>query len=121
MHHVDRDTPWDEIWEAFDVLRTQGKVLYFGSSNHAGWHIAKGQEAAKRRGAEPWLRGEIADVIGEPLLERLVSGSVTHAARRLDEMEAAAAYLEELGVEPRISRAAAEWLEALADGRTRPG
>ena len=51
MHHVDRDTPWDEIWEAFDVLRTQGKVLYFGSSNHAGWHIAKGQEAAKRRGS----------------------------------------------------------------------
>ncbi|MGZ4640014.1 MAG: aldo/keto reductase [Actinomycetes bacterium] len=49
MHHVDRDTPWDEIWEAFDVLRTQGKVLYFGSSNHAGWHIAKGQEAARRR------------------------------------------------------------------------
>ena len=51
MHHVDRDTPWDEIWEAFDVLRTQGKVLYFGSSNHAGWHIAKGQEAAKQRGS----------------------------------------------------------------------
>jgi aryl-alcohol dehydrogenase-like predicted oxidoreductase len=49
MHHVDRDTPWDEIWEAFDVLRTQGKVLYFGSSNHAGWQIAKGMEAARRR------------------------------------------------------------------------
>jgi aryl-alcohol dehydrogenase-like predicted oxidoreductase len=50
MHHVDRSTPWDEIWEAFDVLRTQGKVLYFGSSNHAGWHIAKAMEAARRRG-----------------------------------------------------------------------
>jgi aryl-alcohol dehydrogenase-like predicted oxidoreductase len=49
MHHVDRDTPWDEIWEAFDVLRTQGKVLYFGSSNHAGWQIAKGMEVARRR------------------------------------------------------------------------
>ena len=49
MHHVDRDTPWDEIWEAFDVLRQQGKVLYVGSSNHAGWHIAKGMEAARRR------------------------------------------------------------------------
>ena len=48
MHHVDRDTPWDEIWEAFDALRAQGKVLYFGSSNHAGWHIAKGMEAARR-------------------------------------------------------------------------
>ena len=49
MHHVDRDTPWDEIWEAFDTLRQQGKVLYVGSSNHAGWHIAKGMEAARRR------------------------------------------------------------------------
>jgi len=49
MHHVDRDTPWDEIWGAFDVLRSQGKVLYFGSSNHAGWHIARGMEAARAR------------------------------------------------------------------------
>ena len=49
MHHVDRDTPWDEIWEAFDILKAQGKVLYIGSSNHAGWHIAKGMEAARRR------------------------------------------------------------------------
>ncbi len=49
MHHIDRGTPWDEIWEAFDVLRTQGKVLYFGSSNFAGWHIAKANEAAKAR------------------------------------------------------------------------
>ncbi len=51
MHHVDRDTPWDEIWEAFDILKAQGKVLYVGSSNHAGWHIAKGMEAARRRGS----------------------------------------------------------------------
>ncbi len=50
MHHVDRSTPWDEIWEAFEVLRSQGKVLYFGSSNHAGWHIAQAMEAARRRG-----------------------------------------------------------------------
>ncbi len=50
MHHVDRSTPWDEIWEAFEVLRQQGKVLYFGSSNHAGWHITQAQETAHRRG-----------------------------------------------------------------------
>jgi aryl-alcohol dehydrogenase-like predicted oxidoreductase len=49
MHHVDRDTPWDEIWEAFETLRAQGKILYAGSSNFAGWHIAKAQEAAARR------------------------------------------------------------------------
>ena len=51
MHHVDRQTPWDEIWEAFSVLRQQGKVIYFGSSNFAGWHIAQAQEAARRHGA----------------------------------------------------------------------
>ena len=49
MHHVDRATPWDEIWEAFETLRQQGKILYAGSSNFAGWHIAKGQEAAGKR------------------------------------------------------------------------
>jgi aryl-alcohol dehydrogenase-like predicted oxidoreductase len=51
MHHVDLATPWDEIWEAFDTLKAQGKVIYVGSSNFAGWHIAKGMEAARRRHA----------------------------------------------------------------------
>ncbi len=50
MHHVDRSTPWEEIWEAFSVLRQQGKVLYFGSSNFAGWHLAQAQECARRLG-----------------------------------------------------------------------
>ena len=51
MHHVDRATPWEEIWEAMSVLRTQGKVIYFGSSNFAGWHLAQAQEAARRHGS----------------------------------------------------------------------
>ena len=49
MHHVDRETPWDEIWQALGLLVQQGKVLYVGSSNFAGWQIAQGQEAAARR------------------------------------------------------------------------
>ncbi|RCG17924.1 aldo/keto reductase [Sphaerisporangium album] len=49
MHHVDRCTPWQEIWQAMDILVAQGKVIYVGSSNHAGWHIAQGQESALRR------------------------------------------------------------------------
>jgi aryl-alcohol dehydrogenase-like predicted oxidoreductase len=49
MHHVDRDTPWDEIWQAMDVLVQQGKVLYVGSSNFAGWHITQANEAARAR------------------------------------------------------------------------
>jgi len=49
MHHVDRKTPWDEIWQAMETLVQQGKVLYVGSSNFAGWHLVKAQEAADRR------------------------------------------------------------------------
>jgi aryl-alcohol dehydrogenase-like predicted oxidoreductase len=49
MHHIDRDAPWDEVWEAMETLVAQGKVVYVGSSNFAGWHIAKANEAAKRR------------------------------------------------------------------------
>ena len=49
MHHIDRATPWDEIWEAMETLRAQGKILYAGSSNFAGWDIAAAQEAANRR------------------------------------------------------------------------
>lgn len=49
FHHVDRNTPWDEIWQATEVAVQQGKILYSGSSNFAGWHIAQAQEAAARR------------------------------------------------------------------------
>ncbi|WP_298461122.1 aldo/keto reductase [uncultured Cellulomonas sp.] len=49
FHHVDRETPWDEIWQAMEVAVAQGKVLYAGSSNFAGWHIATAQEHARQR------------------------------------------------------------------------
>lgn len=49
MHHVDRATPWDEVWQAMELLVTQGKVRYVGSSNFAGWHLAAATEAARRR------------------------------------------------------------------------
>jgi 3-hydroxyisobutyrate dehydrogenase-like beta-hydroxyacid dehydrogenase len=71
-------------------------------------------EAARVAGAEDRVHADIAGVIGEPLLERLLSGSRTHAARRADEMRAAAAYVAELGVSPRITAASAEWLEELS-------
>lgn len=49
MHHVDRECPWDETWQAFRSLINQGKVVYVGSSNFAGWDIATAcQEASKR-------------------------------------------------------------------------
>ncbi len=49
MHHIERTTPWEEIWQAMEQLVREGKVLYVGSSNFAGWHIAKAQAAAKAR------------------------------------------------------------------------
>jgi aryl-alcohol dehydrogenase-like predicted oxidoreductase len=50
MHHVDRDTSWDEIWQAMEVLVAQGKILYVGSSNFAAWHIAQANDTAAARG-----------------------------------------------------------------------
>jgi len=49
MHHVDRLTPWEEIWEAMETLVRQGKVIYVGSSNFAGWHLAQANEIARSR------------------------------------------------------------------------
>ena len=49
MHHIDRNTPWEEIWQAMEQLVQEGKVLYVGSSNFAGWHIAQANEIAKQR------------------------------------------------------------------------
>jgi aryl-alcohol dehydrogenase-like predicted oxidoreductase len=51
FHHVDRATPFEEIWQAVDVLVQQGKILYAGSSNFAGWHIARANETAHRLGS----------------------------------------------------------------------
>ncbi|MGY1435491.1 aldo/keto reductase [Streptomyces reniochalinae] len=49
MHHVDRSTPWEEIWQAMEQLVREGKVTYIGSSNFAGWQIATAQNAATAR------------------------------------------------------------------------
>jgi aryl-alcohol dehydrogenase-like predicted oxidoreductase len=49
MHHIDRNTPWDEIWQAMEQLVSEGKIIYVGSSNFAGWHITQANEIAKQR------------------------------------------------------------------------
>ena len=49
MHHINRETPWEETWEAFETLTRQGKIIYAGSSNFAGWQIAEAQGVAKSR------------------------------------------------------------------------
>ena len=70
MHHIDRDTPWEEIWEAMEQLRREGKVLYFGSSNFAGWHIARAQEQARQR--------HFMGLISEQSLYNLMARTVEH-------------------------------------------
>ena len=49
MHHIQRSTPWEEIWQAMERLVREGKVIYVGSSNFAGWDIATAQCAARER------------------------------------------------------------------------
>lgn len=75
--------------------------------------------AAEAAGREEWLEREIAAVVGEPLLERLVEGSRRHAARRVDELEAAQELLRELGVEPHVATASAAVLAGLVPDEVR--
>lgn len=77
MHHVSRQTPWEEIWQAMETLVAQGKVLYVGSSNFAGWHIGAAQQAAARRD----FLGLVAEQCIYNLLTRHVELEVIPAAR----------------------------------------
>lgn len=68
MHHIDRSTPTDEILEAFRVLRDHGKVLYFGSSNFGGWHIARFNERA-------WKQGQVG-LVSEQSIYHLMNRNI---------------------------------------------
>jgi aryl-alcohol dehydrogenase-like predicted oxidoreductase len=74
-HHVDRDTPFEEFWEAMEILRQQGKIIYVGSSNFAGWHLAKAQETAAKRN----FNGFISEQSHYNLLTRAVELEVLPA------------------------------------------
>ena len=56
MHHVDRSTPWEEIWQAMEQLVREGKISYVGSSNFAAWDIALAQSAASNATSWAWSR-----------------------------------------------------------------
>jgi len=77
MHHVDRDCPWDETWQAFDSLVKQGKIVYVGSSNFAGWDIATACQEAARRG----LTGLVSEQSIYHLANRTVELEVIPACR----------------------------------------
>lgn len=77
MHHVDRETPWEEIWQAMEILVRDGKVLYVGSSNFAGWHIAQAQAEAKARG----FLGLVSEQSLYSLRDRMIELEVIPACR----------------------------------------
>ncbi|MFI8826887.1 aldo/keto reductase [Streptomyces sp. NPDC053431] len=77
FHHVDRLTPFEEIWQAVDVLIQQGKILYAGSSNFPGYKIAQANEAAARRG----MVGLVSEQCHYNLFERRAEMEVIPAAR----------------------------------------
>jgi aryl-alcohol dehydrogenase-like predicted oxidoreductase len=77
FHHIDRSTPFDEIWQAVDVLIQQGKILYAGSSNFPGYKIAQANEAAARRG----MVGLVSEQCLYNLFERRVEMEVVPAAQ----------------------------------------
>jgi NDP-hexose 2,3-enoyl reductase len=78
MHHVSRTTPWEEIWQAMELLVMQGKVRYVGSSNFAGWHLVAAQESAARR----HFLGLVSEQCIYNLLTRHVELEVAPAAER---------------------------------------
>jgi aryl-alcohol dehydrogenase-like predicted oxidoreductase len=77
MHHIDLETPWDEIWQAMETLVRQGKVIYVGSSNFAGWNIAQAQEMARAR----HFQGLVSEQSLYNLMERRIEMEVLPAAR----------------------------------------
>lgn len=77
MHHVDHECPWDETWQAFDTLAKQGKIVYVGSSNFAGWDIATACQEASRRG----LLGLVSEQSIYHLNNRMIELEVIPACR----------------------------------------
>lgn len=77
FHHIDRNTPFEEIWQAVDVLVQQGKILYAGSSNFPGYKIAQANELAARRGSY----GLVTEQCLYNLAERRAEMEVLPAAR----------------------------------------
>jgi aryl-alcohol dehydrogenase-like predicted oxidoreductase len=77
FHHIDRETPWEEIWQATERLVQEGKIIYAGSSNFAGWHIAQANEVARRRN----FLGFVSEQSLYNLMERTVELEVVPACQ----------------------------------------
>ena len=78
MHHLDRETPWEEIWQAMDRLISDGKILYVGSANVPAWQLATGQQRAAQRN----LLGLASEQSVYNLSNRAIESEVLPACRQ---------------------------------------
>ncbi|MEA5360765.1 DUF1932 domain-containing protein [Amycolatopsis sp., V23-08] len=79
--------------------------------------VVEALQAARAAGCEDWLRQLITDELtaaNASTVERLVTGSYTHAVRRTAEMAAAAEMLDDLGVPSDVAGAARDQLAKLS-------
>ncbi len=79
MHHIDRETPWEELWQAMGQLITAGKVVYTGSSNFAAWNIVEANYTAKAKG----LMGLVSEQSIYSLINRHIELEVIPASRAM--------------------------------------
>ena len=77
MHHIDRETPWEEVWQALEQLVREGKVIYVGSSNFAAWNIAQANETAAARN----FMGLVSEQSRYNLIDRMIELEVVPACR----------------------------------------
>jgi len=77
MHHIDNETPLDEIWQAMEQLVREGKIIYVGSSNFAAWNIAQAQCIASNR----HFMGLVSEQSLYNLCDRMIELEVVPACR----------------------------------------
>ncbi len=75
----DYSTPWEEIWQGMEQLVSQGKIIYTGSCNFAGWNIAHANGIAKMRN----FMGLVCEQSVYNLNNRMIELEVIPACRKL--------------------------------------
>jgi hypothetical protein len=75
-------------------------------------------EAAEVLNMTEYARTQMLKIIyDEPMIDRFVSGSIKHAKRRVDEMEAVVEMLNSIGVSAFTSEAAVQRLKEIMEKR----
>lgn len=118
MHHIDRDVPVDEVLDAFTTLHAQGKIIYLGSSNFAGWNIAQYREHASTRNQLPIVTEQSVYNLAQRLLElEVVPAAQEYGIGILPWSPLAGGQLG--GVLRKTDRSRSQDLDALGERRTR--